>query len=65
MAKRDINIEDDCEDFTIGEPNGNCESDGHYMCHGCKFYRADFLKGGQDYIDAFYSIPIFYITTLQ
>lgn len=31
-------IENDCpsEDYEIGKPNGECETDGHYMCMDCK-----------------------------
>lgn len=39
-------------DFTEGEPSGKCWGDGHYLCQSCKWYRADFKKYGQDYIDA-------------
>lgn len=25
-----------CEGFTPGEPRGDCQTDGHYMCHECE-----------------------------
>lgn len=30
-------VEDDCpsQDYEPGEPNGECQSDGHYLCAGC------------------------------
>lgn len=32
--------ENDCpsEDYAIGKPNGECETDGHYLCEGCIHY---------------------------
>ena len=35
-------LENDCpsEDYEPGEPNGECESDGHYLCEGCAHYLA-------------------------
>ena len=65
MVKRDIRESDDCEDFKEGNPNGECMSDGHYMCRECVHYRFDFFKGGQDYIDAFFSRPPITIITLN
>lgn len=33
---------------------------GHYTCKQCVYYRADFKKYGQDYIDWFFMrIPIY------
>ena len=29
-------------DYSPGKPVGNCWGDGHYMCDGCKYFRADF-----------------------
>lgn len=45
--------QDECpsNDFEQGEPNGKCFGDGHYRCKECIHYRADFKKGGQDFID--------------
>lgn len=33
-------IENDCpsKDYKKGTPNGNCDSDGHYMCNECIHY---------------------------
>lgn len=39
-------------DYKQGKPQGKCWGDGHYLCQSCKWYRADFKKHGQDYIDA-------------
>jgi hypothetical protein len=25
-----------CEEFVPGTPDGNCGTDGHYMCHECE-----------------------------
>lgn len=45
--------EDECptNDFSAGEPQGNCWGDGHYQCKGCIHYREDFKRLGQDFID--------------
>ena len=50
---RSSNPTEDCptNDFTLGEPSGQCWGDGHYMCKLCKHYRLDFKENGQDYID--------------
>ena len=50
---RSSNPDEDCptEEFTLGEPSGECWGDGHYMCKLCKNYRLDFKEGGQEYID--------------
>jgi len=50
---RDSSLEDDCpvKEFTPGTPSGYCWGDGHYKCKECKFYREDFKRLGQDYID--------------
>ena len=32
-----------CDDFTPGEPNGSCSTDGHYMCLECE--HADLCEG--------------------
>jgi len=39
-----IDEEQDCptKDFNTGEPSGQCWGDGHYLCSGCKYFRADF-----------------------
>ena len=64
MEKRDILEEDNCESFTLGQPKGQCDSDGHYMCQECKYYREDFFKGGQEYKDLFFAPSFFYISNL-
>ena len=30
-----------CEQFNPGKPNGNCDSDGHYMCLECSERKAE------------------------
>lgn len=44
---------EDCpsNDFEQGTPNGYCWGDGHYQCKDCIHYRADFKRGGQEFID--------------
>lgn len=29
-------VEAPCKDFEPGEPDGHCETDGHYLCLTCK-----------------------------
>lgn len=38
------NIDDDCptQDYSPGEPNGKCWSDGHYECNGCQHLLPEF-----------------------
>ena len=43
-------------DFTKGNPNGKCWGCGHYLCKECFFYREDFLRLGQEYIDFAHNI---------
>lgn len=52
-SNRDSSAEDECptNDFSPGNPSGQCWGDGHYKCKECKFYREDFKRLGQDYID--------------
>ena len=58
---------DDCpsHDYTPGEPSGTCWSDGHYLCVGCVYYRADFKKHGQKYIDAMHNRQSWEILTIN
>lgn len=46
----------DCDNFKEGEASGKCWSNGHYLCKDCRYYRADFKKHGQDYIDFVHNI---------
>lgn len=50
---RDSSKDEECPSlsFKRGEPQGECWGDGHYECKNCVFYRRDFFKNGQDYID--------------
>lgn len=34
-------IEEDCpsKDYELGKPNGECISDGHYLCSGCIHFK--------------------------
>ena len=39
-------IKNNCpsNDYFIGNPNGTCYGDGHYLCKRCKCYRKDFAE---------------------
>jgi hypothetical protein len=39
--KRDPDPNLECDEFEDGKPQGECESDGHYMCHHCKWKKAE------------------------
>ena len=38
-------------DFKQGDSSGTCWGNGHYQCKECVFYRKDFKKLGQEFID--------------
>lgn len=46
------------DDFSHGEPNGKCWGDGHYLCNGCKYFRADFKGDGWEKRDALIAAQI-------
>jgi|LSPZ01.1.fsa_nt_gi hypothetical protein len=58
------NIHDDCptNDFEVGEPNGGCMGDGHYMCDECKHFRNDFHKD-KEFREMVMSPRMFYLKT--
>jgi hypothetical protein len=33
--ERDLDFPCPSEDFSPGKPNGDCDTDGHYMCREC------------------------------
>ena len=52
-------------DFKSGNPQGKCWGCGHYICKECVFYREDFLRLGQNYINFVHNIQSFQIITLK
>lgn len=52
-------------EFEQGQPNGKCWGDGHYRCKGCKHFREDFNRLGQDYIDFAHNVQSFSISSLK
>ena len=58
--------EDFCpsNDFKEGNPQGKCWGCGHYLCRECLFYRQDFKRLGQAYIDFVHTTPLIEIITL-
>jgi len=58
---------EDCpsNDFKEGTPQGKCWGCGHYMCRECKFYREDFFRLGQNYIDFIHNIQSFQVITFK
>lgn len=44
---------EDCptNSFEKGKASGKCWGNSHVQCQECKWYRADFKKHGQEYID--------------
>lgn len=55
--KRSENMNEECptNDYHLGEPNGKCWGDGHYLCKKCLNYKLDFKNLGQPYIDYMHS----------
>lgn len=41
-----VSNDEDCPttDYVVGEAQGKCWGDGHYLCNHCVFFRADFKK---------------------
>lgn len=48
-----LEVETHCptDDFDKGTPSGKCWGNGHYQCKECAFYREDFKRLGQEFID--------------
>ena len=51
-------LKDDCptKNYLKGESSGSCWGDGHSKCKECSNYRADFKRGGVEYIDTIHSL---------
>ena len=42
MIREDTQNDCPTGSYFPGKPSGHCWGDGHYMCDGCKHFRADF-----------------------
>jgi hypothetical protein len=44
-----------CEDYQPGASgppqSANCESDGHYLCHECRWYAPQLDPGAKEYVE--------------